>query len=312
MQILITGPLDPPFLARVTQTFPDVRFVEQDAWDESPGDAVFAWEVELPMIARALQVCPDLPWLHQRYAGVQPALLDLLDGHPTLLTSGSGAYGRPLAEFVVGATVAFYQQFWTLRDDKERAEWAANYVVDEVAGHAVGIIGLGDLGGCIARLFRPFGVHLRALRRGGTPSDLVDTVYATPDLDSFLMGLDVLVIAAPLTPETQGLIGAAQLARLPRGAFLVNVGRGPIVDEQALLDALQSGHLGGAALDVFWQEPLPPTSPFWRLPNVQISPHCADRTPAAFSRCVDVFLDNLTRFQRGEPLNNVVDRSAGY
>jgi phosphoglycerate dehydrogenase-like enzyme len=140
----------------------------------------------------------------------------------------------------------------------------------------------------------------------------VDEVFAPKDLGQFLAQLDALVIAAPLTNETRGMIGDAELARLPPGAFLVNVGRGAIVDEGALIAALRSGQLAGAALDVFNEEPLPPTSALWTLPTVVISPHCCDHTPGTDDRGLDLFLDNLRRYVQGEPLRNVVDRRLGY
>ena len=132
------------------------------------------------------------------------------------------------------------------------------------------------------------------------------------ELRAFLDGLDVLVIAAPLTRATRGLIGEAELSWLRRGALLVNVGRAEIVKEAAMLEALRNGQLGGAALDVFESEPLAADSPLWQMPNVIVSPHCADSTPESPQRSFDIFLDNLHRFRRGEPLLNIVDREEGY
>jgi phosphoglycerate dehydrogenase-like enzyme len=137
-------------------------------------------------------------------------------------------------------------------------------------------------------------------------------VFVPSQLPDFLEGLDVLVIAAPLTRATHGLIGRPELAQLKRGALLVNVGRAPIVDQAAMLEALETGQLGGAALDVFEPEPLAADSPLWRMPNVIVSPHCADSTPESPQRSLAIFLDNLGRFMRGEPLLNVVDRDEGY
>jgi phosphoglycerate dehydrogenase-like enzyme len=142
--------------------------------------------------------------------------------------------------------------------------------------------------------------------------DEVDQVFQPAQLGEFLDGLDVLVIAAPLTSATRGLIGGSELGRLKRGALLVNVGRAEIVDYGAMLEALESGQLGGAALDVFEPEPLPSDSPLWQMPNVIISPHCADSTPEAPLRSLDIFLENLGRFVRGDALRNVVDRGEGY
>ena len=182
----------------------------------------------------------------------------------------------------------------------------------ELRGARVGIVGLGDLGGSIARVLRPFGVALRALRRTGGSSTDVDEVFGQGQLTPFLDGLDVLVIAAPLTDETRGLIGAEELALLSHGALLVNVGRAAIVEQDAMLAAIRSGQLGGAALDVFLSEPLPAESELWREPNVYISPHCADASPQSLDRGLDLFVDNVERFGKGEALRNVVDRQAGY
>jgi phosphoglycerate dehydrogenase-like enzyme len=140
----------------------------------------------------------------------------------------------------------------------------------------------------------------------------VTRVCRPQQLAEFLDGLDALVIAAPLTDQTRGLIGAAELARLPEHAVLVNVGRGPIVDQDALIVALRGGRLAGAALDVFDHEPLAPSSALWSLPNVIITPHCADSTPQTDQRCLDLLLDNIARFRQGKPLRNVVDPTRGY
>jgi phosphoglycerate dehydrogenase-like enzyme len=182
----------------------------------------------------------------------------------------------------------------------------------ELRGRTAGVVGLGDLGGSIAQALAAFGVHVLGVRRVPRPAPHVERVFARNQLDELLSLLDILVLAAPLTGDTQQLIGRDELARLPEGAFLVNVGRGELVDESALIDALGSGHLAGAALDVFQTEPLPADSPLWHLPNVFISPHCADNTPQSLERAMEIFLDNLDRFRHGAPLRNVVDRTLGY
>jgi phosphoglycerate dehydrogenase-like enzyme len=140
----------------------------------------------------------------------------------------------------------------------------------------------------------------------------VDETHTPEALPGLLKRTDVLVLAAPLTAETRRLIGAAELARLPRGSYLVNVGRGALLDEAALVDALGSGRLGGAALDVFGEEPLPANSPLWSAPNLIVTPHAATHTEATDERSLEIFLDNLGRFRRGEELRNVVDRALGY
>jgi phosphoglycerate dehydrogenase-like enzyme len=205
-----------------------------------------------------------------------------------------------------------YKRFHEMRAAQLRSTWLPEFKIRELRGQTVGIVGLGDLGLSIARVLRPFGVQLRGLRRSQAQAPEVDELFEPSRVAEFVQGLDILVIAAPLTRETRGLIGAAELAALAPGALLVNVGRAAIVDQGAMLAALQSGQLGGAALDVFLDEPLAADSPLWQMQSVFISPHCADASPQSLERGLELFLANLGRFQRGEPLHHVVDRPAGY
>jgi phosphoglycerate dehydrogenase-like enzyme len=166
------------------------------------------------------------------------------------------------------------------------------------------ILGLGDLGRAIARVLRPFGAHVIGVRRSAEPVPEVDRTLPVSALREALPAANILIIAASLTADTRGLIGAPELALLPRGSYVVNVARGGLLDEAALIAALQSGHLAGAALDVFEREPLPPESPLWSMPNVIVTPHAAAHTEATDDRAVDLFAANLRRFLDGEPLVN--------
>jgi phosphoglycerate dehydrogenase-like enzyme len=228
-----------------------------------------------------------------------------------MVTNGSGAHGPAIAEYVLGVILAHFKQLHRMRAAQLNAEWQP-LPMRELGGSRVGVIGLGDLGSSTARLLRACGAKVRGLRRSGAVCQDVDELFGPQQLHAFLDGLEVLVVAAPLTRHTQGLIGAAELAQLAPGALLVNVGRGLIVDQAALLAALESGQLGGAALDVFPIEPLPADSPLWRMPGVFVSPHCADASPQSLDRGFLILLDNLERFARGRPLRNVVDRQQGY
>jgi phosphoglycerate dehydrogenase-like enzyme len=307
MRLGVVGELPADFARRLAERFPDVELAENERLD-----ALLFWGRPLERVLEIVERQPDLAWLHQRAAQVQPKLLAALEGHPTILTNGVGAQGPAIGEYVAAAVLAHYKRLPALFALQERCEWAPDFAFRELAGQTVGILGLGSGGTSTARVLRGFGVRLRGLRRTGSPTPEVDQVFRPTELGEFLDGLDVLVITAPLTPATRGLIGRSELAKLKRGALLVNVGRAEIVDDAAMLEALQSGRLGGAALDVFEPEPLAVDSPLWRMPNVIISPHCADSTPESPMRSLDIFLDNLDRFRRGEPLRNVVDREQGY
>lgn len=296
---------------RITRQFPRVEVLRDDNAQEV--DAVFAWEMDARRIERVLRANPSLRWVHIAMAGVPPPLIKALEGHPAVLTN-SKTHGQPLAEWAVGAVLAHYKRFDDLSERKGRREWPERYEVEELAGRTAGIVGLGDLGLSTARLLRCFGVRVLGVRRGenGLLPEEVDVVYPRADLQGFLRELDVLVLAAPLTAETRGMIGATELAWLKPGAYLVNISRGALVDEAALVGALRSGQLSGAALDVFAREPLPAESPLWDLPGVRISPHSADRTPATVERTLAFFEQNLRRVLAGEPPHNVVDRARGY
>jgi phosphoglycerate dehydrogenase-like enzyme len=307
LRLRILGAPDAGIAARVASA--DVEVVESDS---SQGlDAAFGWEPDVDAVLATLRAHPTLPWVHMRWAGIPRALLEGMAPYPAVLTNGSGAHGPAMAESVLGMILAHYKQHADLRTRQQRAEWAPRYL-PELRGETAGVIGLGDLGGAIAGALTALGVHVLGVRRQPRPTANVEQVFGPDQLDELLPRLDILVLAAPLTGETERLMGAARLARLPRGALLVNVGRGQLVDEAALVDALRSGQLGGAALDVFEVEPLPTSSPLWSLPNVFISPHTADTTQASEERGLVIFLDNLERFRRGAPLRNVVDRTLGY
>jgi phosphoglycerate dehydrogenase-like enzyme len=305
----LLGQLHDEYIAQLAERCPGA--IVRPAHDDDI-DALVVWDLDVEVTVNLIERHPRLEWVHLRWAGVPPQVIEALRDRAIPLTNGSGAHGLAIGEYVVGVILAHYKGFLRMYAAQQLGEWLAGFRIREVRGQRVGIIGMGDLGGSIARVLRPFGVRLRGLRRSDTGAEDVDELYQPARLDAFLDGLDVLIVAAPLTPETRALIGAAQLARLARGALLVNVGRAAIVDQGAMLAALGSGQLGGAALDVFLSEPLAADSPLWNAPNVFISPHCADASPQSLERGLDLFLDNVGRFQRGEPLRNLVDRTAGY
>jgi phosphoglycerate dehydrogenase-like enzyme len=313
MKLQIVGPIDDSMVRRIGELNSDVMIrTGASSPDETPCDVLLAWETTVDELVAALRGHRSLPWVHTNAAGIHPLVIDALAEQPTILTNGSGAQAPAIAEYVVAALLAFRKRLRELGRFQDQAQWAVGFRVAELRDLTVGIVGLGNAGRAIARLLRPFGVRLLGVRRHPAPVEEVDRVYSLDELPEFLAQLDALVIAAPLTSETRGIIGAKELARLRPGAVLVNVARGAIVDEDALIAALHTGQLAGAALDVFGEEPLLASSPLWAMPNVIVSPHCCDHTPETDERGLALFLDNLTRYVNGEPLRNVVDRDVGY
>ncbi|MGQ9467788.1 MAG: D-2-hydroxyacid dehydrogenase [Anaerolineae bacterium] len=269
------------------------------------------WGLNPEATRHLLAHIPNLRWIHTISAGVDHLLFPELRDSDAILTNASGVFNIPIAETVMAyilAVVKRLPEFWAHQRERR---WE-KLPLRELRDLTVGIIGLGDIGTEVARLCRAFGMRVLGLRRRSAPSDVADEVLPPDRLQDLLARSDFVVIAVPLTAETRGMIGRAELAAMKPDAWLINISRGAIVDEEALIEALQAGRIGGACLDVFSQEPLPPESPLWDMPNVIITPHNSWSSPHIEEREIDLFLENLRRYVAGEPLLNVVDKQAGY
>ena len=242
-----------------------------------------------------------------------------LGDRPVVVTNAAGLHATPLAEFVLFAMLYFAKRMPRVLADQRRHHWE-RFALDTLPGKTLGIVGFGHVGRAIAQLARTAGLRrILAIRRAvGSPagdpsaSPHADLVYPPSGLAAVLAESDYVALIVPLTPETVGLVGKPELSLMKPGAVLINVGRGQLVDEAALVEALRSGHLGGAALDVFAQEPLPATSPLWDLPNVLVTPHSMSTALDENAHLVDLFCDNLRRYLSGEALRNVFDGARGY
>jgi phosphoglycerate dehydrogenase-like enzyme len=223
-------------------------------------------------------------------------------------------FSAPLGEFVLGAALFFAKDLRRMVRSQEDRCWDP-FDVTQIRGQTMGIVGYGDIGRAVACLAKAFGMRVLALRRRPElcrGDALVDEVIPVARKLELMARSDYVVVTAPLTPETRGLIGEAELRAMRASAVLINVGRGPVVEEAPLVRALQERWIHGAALDVFDSEPLPHAHPFYRLDNVLLSPHCADHTPDWMDRAMQFFLDNFERFRKGESLLNVVEKRQGY
>jgi phosphoglycerate dehydrogenase-like enzyme len=270
----------------------------------------FDWRAPEQMPA----ACPRLRWVQATSAGIG-GFLDRtgLAQTPIVFTTAAGVHGVPLAEFTLLGLLYFAKDVPRLAGWQAARHWQL-HAMGQLAGRRALLVGLGGIGRQVARLLSAAGVEVRGVGRPGRDYDVpgVSSYLADTELDSALPGTDALVLACPLTDRTRHLIGARQLELLPRGSVLVNVSRGQVVDEDALIGALRSGHLGGACLDTFTVEPLPPGSPLWAMDNVLICPHSASTVAAENRLLSDLFTDNLRRWLDGAPLRNTYDRAAGY
>ena len=259
---------------------------------------------------------PNLRWVHSLAAGVDGIANGPLADADVVLTTSSGIHAIPLAESVVGAIMALAKGFPDAIRRQDRREWV-RYQPGEVFGKTAGVVGVGHIGTRVAELCRALGMRTIGIRRtvpameNSSPSTF-DQLMSNADLPTLLAESDFVVVTAPSTPGSRGMIGRDQLSQMKRGARLINVARGDLVDESAVVEALQSGHLAGAYLDVFQIEPLPVDSLLWEMPNVIITAHSGAGSPNSDERAVDLFLDNVDRHLTGRPLRNVYDRGRGY
>jgi phosphoglycerate dehydrogenase-like enzyme len=276
---------------------------------------LFNWAGPLDLFRAVFAMCPNLRWVHSRSVGLERSLFPELVASPLPLTNGIGAFSSSLGEFVLAAILYFAKDFRRMIRNQQRGLWEQFNVLC-VSGKVVGIIGYGDIGRAVAERVRPLGMRVLALRRNTSQvkerDALVEKVYAPEERKELLSLSDYVVIATPLTPETRGLIGEAEFAAMKPTAVVINVGRGTVIQEPALLQALTTNRIKGAALDVFDQEPLPTGHPFYRLENVLLSPHCADNTPDWLDDAMKLFLTQFERFRAGQPLLNQVDKHRGY
>jgi D-2-hydroxyacid dehydrogenase (NADP+) len=247
---------------------------------------------------------PNLRWLHVANAGVDHPVFGQFREHGVRLTTSSGSSATPIAHTVIMHLLNMCRATRRYDADQRAHRWDGVKMID-VEGRTIGIVGLGAIGTEVARLAEQFGMTVIGVRRTPTGEEPCET-WPTTRLAELLPLVDDLVLAAPLNDETRRMIGPSQIASFQPGAHIVNVGRGELIDEQALIAALQSGQVGAAALDVFVVEPLPADSPLWDMPNVVVTPHSAGTTPITIHRAAEMFVANLAAYVLDRPLRNEV------
>jgi phosphoglycerate dehydrogenase-like enzyme len=268
-------------------------------------EALFAWKFPPDLYAKA----PRLRWVQAMGAGVDWLLDGALPPH-LVVTRAPGVFGGWMAEYVLGWCAWVTQRMDLYRAAQRERRWRGDVIPERLAGKTLVVVGLGDIGRAIARAARGLGMRVRGVSRSGRPVPGVERVDRTGRLPAALAAADFAVLVLPLTPATRGLVGGEALAALRPHAWLINIGRGALVDEAALVDALRARRLGGAILDVFATEPLPPEHPLWDLDNAVITPHIAG--PSTPAELTPIFNANLRRFLARRPLLHRVDRRLGY
>lgn len=261
------------------------------------------------------QVAPNVRWIQATSAGIGQFVKRFGYDRRTswIFTTASGVHARPLAEFVIMSMLMFTKDAFYLQAEKSRHHWQ-RYCGAELSGKRLAIVGLGKVGREVARYAKTFDMQVLGNRRSSNKTSIpyVDKVFSRDELPQMLERADFLTLSCPLTSETEGLIGREELEMLPTGSVLINISRGAVVNQRALAEALKSGHLRGAALDVFEIEPLPSDDPLWKMPNVIISPHSASTALDENRKLTSLFCENLKRYLTNKPLLNVFDTAKGY
>jgi phosphoglycerate dehydrogenase-like enzyme len=335
LNVLLTMPFSAPLVEKISAVSPrivvtqrEARTTEEVADVIGTTDILYTWNI-FPNVAEA----PRLRWVQLHQAGIDTLLEHPLYANSDVaFTTASGVHAIPMAEYAMAMILAFAHHMPQMMEDKISGLWPKErwnrYLPKELYGATIGIVGYGSIGRQIARLAVIFGMKVLAMKRdlrqpaetntfvvagtGDPEGDIPERMYPPEALHSFLSACDFVVLTVPLTGNTKHLIDADALKAVKPDAVIINVARGDVIDEAALIDALQHERLRGAALDVFSQEPLPADNPLWTLPNVIMSPHIAGLTPLYYERAADLFAENLRRFLAGEPLLNQVDRGKGY
>ncbi len=326
--MVVTIPLDAGLIDRIAQTHPRITVVDvsQDLKPAEAGDSeasarvdqalstaevMFSHRLPPNLTARA----PQLRWLQAYFTGVDGILEDRsLRESPIVLTSMSGFHDSAIAEYVIAAMLMFVKETPRCFRQKQTRRWEW-FPVDTLESKTVGIVGYGRIGRAVCRVCMTFNMHVAAVDRTDRPYDpegCLDRTLGNDGLGELLSTSDFVVVCVPLTDETRGMIGKHEIALMQPHARLIVVSRGNIVDEDALATALRSGALAGAALDVYAEEPLPLDSPLWTLDNLIFSPHNSGDIKDYDPRATELFCQNLERYVRGEPLENIVDKALGF
>lgn len=291
---------------------------QENRWRGLLAEADILFDFDRPNGRDLPALAPRLRWIQTTSAGIGKYVdeMEYATRMPRVVfTTASGVHAKPLAEFCLMVMLMFHKGLLRILTDQDRRHWE-RYAGTDLDGRTVVIVGVGNIGREVARVCKAMGMTVIGVDRYRKPDDLVllslDEYRESSELKTALRKAEHLVLIVPHTPDTEHMIGAAELALLPHGAIVINIGRGALIDEPALVDALHSGQVGAAGLDVFETEPLPKQSPLWGMPNVLVSPHSGSTSDRENGRIVDLFCENLIRYLRDEPMLNVLDTTRLY
>lgn len=315
--VLVSSYFQPEHLAVLRERFPDVRFVHLTIDGEVPKEGekarvLLRAAMSKESLSKTLRSVPTIEWFHTSTAGFDWVMVPEVTERNLTVTRSAASYSLPIGEFVIGAMFLLAKRFPALFQAQRERTWTAPDP-EELGGKTVGIVGAGAIGSQVARHAKCFGMRVLGTKRTPQALPYYDQVLAPEGLPLILQEADFVVLACPLTPETRHMMGEAEFRRMKPTAYLINVARGALVVESALIKALEQGWIAGACMDAFEQEPLPSDSPLWALKNLVITPHTSFRSPRNTERILHEFMVNLDHYLKGEPLENQLrDITLGY
>ena len=305
---------------RLQQNFPQHQFTQLQNYDRVPEeipdtDVFIGWSLRPPQFVAAKK----LRWIHSPAAAVHQLMFPELIQSRVLLTNSTGIHGPVVAEHAIALLLALAKRLPQAMQYQAKHTWSQDQLWHEhprpreVMDSTVAVVGMGGIGREFTMRAKALGMKVLAVRENTAKgTDGADAVYSSQEIDQVLPQADYVLLCTPVTPATTGLINAARLGKMKTDAYLINVGRGPLIDEMAVFQALKEKRIAGAALDVFNEEPLPADSPFWSLDNLLLTPHTAAVTERLWERHYKLIVENMNRFLAGEPLLNAVDKKRGY
>jgi phosphoglycerate dehydrogenase-like enzyme len=322
MILVTTCPVSDRHLAKIREIAPELDIRVHPGISEAETDLphaqiliTYGEDLTDDIIAR----CAQLKWIHVLSAGLELMPFNGIAERDILVTNARGIHIIPMAEYTIGLILMFSRRFVELYQNQLAHNWDRTIRIDELHGQTLGVVGAGAIGSEIAKRAKAFGVHTVGVATTKREQEGFDDIYDRSGLDELLRKSDYVVVITPLTDATRGLIGEREISLMKESAVLINIARGPIVDEAALLQALQQQKIRGAGLDVFEQEPLPEDHPFWTLKNVVLTPHLAARSPKYMERAQEIFRHNLSVYLSGnsdrsghQQMINIIDPIKGY
>jgi len=313
--ILVLNNLASRHIDAIKEVLPDISVISTDL--EHAGEYIADTEILVAWGSTDIRplylAAPKLKWVHALSAGVEKLIFPEIEAKDTILTNSKGIHGIPVSEHVLAMMLAFNRGLNIFIRQQANKDWGRKKApIDEIHEKTIGIVGLGSIGREIAKKAKGLGMNVVAVKREQTSEIFVNKLFQPAQLEDMLAIADFVVVCLPLTEETHGLFGLKQFEAMKPSAYFFNIARGAIVNEQDLVTALEKSLIRGAGLDVFQEEPLPPTSPLWERPDVIITPHLAALSPHYLDRAITLFVDNLTRYSQNREMFNIVDKTKGY